>query len=100
MIRCLIEAHYFEHRRSAKPDAVRFWLHEMRTAGLLMEIAAAHPRAAELAAKRRPAVAAALRADATSVERALRTEEFEEREADRLHWKPLIEELGRLRRAR
>jgi hypothetical protein len=100
MIRRLVEAHYFGHRTRATPAQVRFWLHELRTASLLTEVSAAHPRAARSAARGRPAVAAAIAADEPAVDAALLAEELQERQADRRHWKPLVEELGRLRRAR
>lgn len=100
MIRRLLEAHYFERRDRATPATVRFWLAEMRSPSLLIEIVARHPRAARAAGRRRAAVRAALEGHEALVESALRAEELEEREADRAHWKPLIEELGRLRRAR
>jgi len=51
-------------------------------------------------ARARVAVAGAVAGDLPGVEQALRQEELAEREADREHWKPLIEELGRLRRQR
>ena len=100
MIRRLVEATYFAERARARPASVRFWLQELRTASLLLELAAAHPRAATAASRTRAAVAAAIERDEPEVEAALRAEEVAEREADRRHWKPLIEELGRLRRAR
>ena len=100
MIRRLVEAHYFEHRDRATPAAVRFWLRELRTAGLLIEVVSRHPRPSRTAARRRPAVSAALKDSEQAVESALLAEELSERQADRLHWKPLVEELARLRRTR
>jgi len=100
MIRRLVEANYFAERARPRPALVRFWLQELRTASLLLELAAAHPRAAKAASRARAAVAAAIARDEPATEAALRSEELAEREADRRHWKPLIEELGRLRRAR
>ena len=43
MIRRLVEANYFAERARARPASVRFWLQELRTASLLLELAAAHP---------------------------------------------------------
>jgi hypothetical protein len=100
MIRRLVEANYFQYRRKSSPGLVSFWLHELRTPELLVEAAATHPRAAANAARARAAVARAVAGDLPGVEQALRQEELAEREADREHWKPLIAELGRLRRQR
>ena len=100
MIRRLVEANYFEHRRAPTAARVSFWLRELRTPELLLEVASEHPRAAGRVARIRPAVARAVAADAAAVNLALLEEERAERQADRAHWEPLIEELGRLRRAR
>ena len=100
MIRRLVEAHYFEHRDRATPAVIRFWLRELRTASLLIEVVSGHSRLSREAARRRPAVAAAIEGSEDLVESALLAEELAERRADRMHWKPLIEELIRLRRAR
>jgi hypothetical protein len=39
MIRRLVEAHFYQHRDSAKIAHVRFWLTELRTPELLVEVA-------------------------------------------------------------
>src|SRR5437660_285575 len=59
MIRRLVEQNYF--RRSANPteELVRFWLRELRTPELLVEVAGAHPDLARAEAVMRPAVEAA-----------------------------------------
>jgi len=43
MIRRLVEAHYFKERERPNPKQLRFWFLELRTPGLLMELAATHP---------------------------------------------------------
>ena len=98
MVRRLGEAHYFEHREGALPDQVLFWLTELRTPELLVEVALAHRGPAQEVLPRRPLIAAALSADLPALEQALRQEEAAERDADRRHWEPLRAELAVLRR--
>ena len=100
MIRRLVEAHYFEYRDRASAAQVGFWLRELRTPALLIEVARRHPRPALRRSRSRPVVARAVEGDAERVDEALRAEELAERQADRAYWAPLVEELGRLRRAR
>jgi hypothetical protein len=97
IIRRLVEQSYYS---AAEPSAesVEFWLSELRTPELLLEIAAHNPGSA--AASPRAAVEAALRRDRKAVESALEAEEKAERAADRMYWKPLKEDLERLRHAR
>jgi hypothetical protein len=97
MIRRLVEQSYYS---AAGPSAesVEFWLAELRTPELLIEIAAHNPGPA--AASPRAAVVAALRRDQTAVESALEAEEKAERAADKLYWEPLKRDLERHRRAR
>jgi hypothetical protein len=98
MIRRLVEQHYFKH--SANPDVqcVSFWLRELRTPELLIEVAAEHPAAARGEAIRRPAVQAALGAGSDAVSEALEVEEREERRKDQEYWAPLKRELEDFRR--
>ena len=44
MLRRLLEAHFFQNRTKPTTDQVRFWLRELRTPELLIEVAQAHPR--------------------------------------------------------
>jgi hypothetical protein len=101
MIRRLVEAHYFEHRARPNPAQVRFWLNELRTPEILLELARTHARRCQRLTIQRPLLALAARgADREAIERALRREETAERARDRQYWLPLREELERLRRAR
>jgi hypothetical protein len=43
MIRRLVEQSYFAHSTNATQELVRFWLRELRTPELLVEVAGAHP---------------------------------------------------------
>jgi hypothetical protein len=96
MIRRLLEqAFYSTVDQSA--SSVDFWLAELRTPELLLEIAERYPAAARSS---RGAVQAALRRDRAAIEEQLEAEEKAERAADRLYWEPLREELQRLRHTR
>ena len=61
MIRRLVEQSYFERSGIPADDLVRFWLRELRTPELLVEVAAAYPEAARAAAASRQALQCALR---------------------------------------
>jgi len=103
MIRRLVEAHYFEHRANPTPAQVRFWLEELRTPEILMEVARGHARLCRRLATQRPVLAAASLISGGSrqaVERVLLAEETAERARDRRYWSPLRAELQRLRHAR
>ena len=39
MIRRLVEAHYFQNRAKPNPAQIRFWLQELRTPEILLELA-------------------------------------------------------------
>jgi ribosomal protein L12E/L44/L45/RPP1/RPP2 len=94
MIRRLVEqAFYSTDEPSAQ--SVGFWLAELRSPELLLEVAERYPAVA--AHSPRAAVQAALRQERAAVEEELEAEEKAERAADRLYWEPLREELGRLR---
>jgi len=97
MIRRLLEQSYFGGSRGATPDQVRFWLRELRTPELLVEVAAAHPELASAEALSRPAVQAARPGRLDDVSEALAAEEREERRKDREYWAPLKRELEELR---
>ncbi len=96
MLRRLLEADFFGCK---KPDAanIRFWLLEMRTASLLLDIAKRFPSEAASVAGSRAAVNMALRGDMGLVEQALRDEEAIERKLDFEYWAPLREELECMR---
>jgi hypothetical protein len=92
MIRRLVEQSYFQQH-----DTVDFWLRELRTPELLIRAVTAWPAEAARTAQSRPAVAAALNNDLSGTTDALRDEERDERERDRLYWEPLRRELEQLR---
>ena len=100
MVRRLVEANYFQHRASPSRERIDFWLRELRTPSLLIEVVHAHADLARERASRRLLLEAALASDEAAVEVGLNDEEQREREADRAYWSPLRAELEELRRAR
>ena len=100
MVRALVEAHYFSNRTDPSAEAVEFWLRELRTPELLLEVAARHTAAVVPLVPARHAIAAAQRQDLGEVARQLAEEERSERLADTAYWKPLKTELEQLRRLR
>ena len=100
MIRRLVEADYFTHRDRPTDRQIEFWLKELRTPALLIELAAAHQRMAETLVPIRPLLRAALDSNPALVEQELTQEQERERERDRRYWEPLRAELQELRRDR
>ncbi len=97
MIRRLVEAHYFQHRTRPAPAQIRFWLQELRTSELLLDVARSHPAPCRRLAAKRPLLAHAAGGQVRKLEQALAAEETAERELDRDYWRPLRAELERLR---
>jgi hypothetical protein len=97
MLRRLLEADYF--RAPATPSArqVRFWLRELRTPELLVEVAQRWPAACEPLKTRRPLLHLARRGQEPRLADALAAEERRERRADARYWAPLKSELEALR---
>jgi len=86
-----VEADYFAHRSDPTAARVAFWLEELRSPSLLIELAASEPAAAS--ASQRTAVHAARRGATDEIERALADEQVAETAADRIWWEPLKREL-------
>ena len=97
MITRLVEANYFQQRHAATPERIGFWLLEMRTPSLLIDVAQQFPADIEPLSAQRPLLRFAALADLSAVTEALHAEELAVREADRQYWKPLLAELQRLR---
>jgi hypothetical protein len=97
MIRRLVEAHYFQNSAHATAAQIAFWLRELRTPELLIEVARNHAAACRRLARLRPLLAEAARSNTAAVEQALLAEETAERERDRQYWLPLRVELEKLR---
>ena len=99
MIRRLVEAHYFQHRKNPNPAQVKFWFQELRTPELLLEVARANAVLCRRLVASRPLLARAT-TDAAALERALTAEETAERARDKIYWLPLRRELEKLRHAK
>ena len=99
MIRRLVDVNYLSYRDEPTPERIQFWLTELRTPDLLMEVARAHPDVVKKLVGERPLLELTTAQDlATDVlSRALRDEEDTERRLDAEYWKPLREQLERLR---
>jgi len=95
-----VEVNYFRNQLAPNPAQIRFWLQELRTPGLLCEVARKHADVARLTVGERPLIAEALANDPAALEKSLAAEERTEREADRAYWLPLRSEIERLRRLR
>jgi hypothetical protein len=100
MIQRLVEAHFFQHRDKPTAAQINFWLRELRTPELLVELARTHPVLCRRLTSRRPLLAVAVSGSSAELEKALRDEENAERERDKLYWLPLRHELEKLRHAR
>lgn len=87
MIRRLVEQAYYS-TTDPSIQAVDFWLAELRSPELLLEVAERYPEAA--AKSPRKAVQAALGKDKEAIEESLEAEEKAERAADRVYWAPLV----------
>ncbi len=97
MIQALLEAHYFQFGEQSTQNRIEFWVAELRTPRLLLEIAHRFP---EIQTQREAALLALEGSDETKIEAALKREEERERELDRAYWAPLRAELEELRRIR
>ena len=100
MIRRLIETDYFAHPEQPRTRHLRFWLLELRTPEILIEVALAHSALCQNLTKSRPLLEFAASGNETALIRALLDEERSEREADRRYWAPLKAQLEQLPHAR
>lgn len=100
MIRRLVERAYYEFQGGIDEEVVPFLFRELRTAELLIEFSKEHRATAEALSRERPLLVSALNGDVAGLEGALELEEKLERGLDREYWKPLREELERLRKER
>ncbi len=100
MIRRLVEAHYFQNNSKPGAAQIKFWLQELRTPQLLLEVAQAHASLAQRLATKRPLLRHAATRKLPQLERALLAEEGSLRAEDKAYWLPLLKELERLRHAK
>jgi hypothetical protein len=100
MLRRLLEADYFQGRHHPTAKQVRFWMLELRSPELLIEVVNRHRSEYERAVRKRPLLRHAAQSDRKVLDAAVAEEECREREADRCYWQPLRAELESLRRQR
>ena len=98
MISRLMERSYFTRDAIVTVELAGFWMRELRTAELLIEVSVAWPEIAQAVQSERPAVRAAVEGDVSRVAVALEEEERAERSRDREYWEPLKKELEQARR--
>jgi hypothetical protein len=98
MIRRLVEANYFANQADPSPEQLSFWFQELRTPGLLVDLAQSHPANAQDAMVSRPLIEHAILRDEAALSEAMEAEERQERMEDQAYWLPLKRELERLRR--
>lgn len=100
MITRLVEAHHAQFAPTDDAPIIDFWLRELRTPVVLIEVARAAPDVCRAVIATRPLLAHALSGDVAALASALRVEEDQERAIDRAYWAPLRRELERLRHER
>lgn len=97
MIRRLIEANYFENQKRPNKKQIEYWLLELRTPELLIELAKRNTVLCQRLTAKRPLLAFAASGKQAALERMLAEEESAERKKDQLYWLPLKKELEKLR---
>ena len=100
MITRLVEADYAARIVTPSPERITFWLRELRTPTLLIDVAGAAAGASRISSVDRPLLRHAVAGDVAALAAALRAEEESEREADRAYWAPLRADLEALRARR
>lgn len=83
MLRRLLEADYFAEHEAVSPARVRFWLAELRTPELLVELLVKQPGLGAELTQTRPLLLHARTGDSGALQDALDAEAKREREADR-----------------
>ncbi len=99
MIQRLMEVRYLAGGEEPPADEIEFWLDELRTPELLVDVAQRYPEETGRRLNHRKLLEFATNKDRARLERALLEEMLTEKERDRRHWEPLKARLGELRRA-
>jgi len=97
MIRLLIEADMYKFSDKPSHEKISFWFAECRTPELIVSLAQKYTDIALSAVKSRPLLNFAIEGNTEEVRRLLREEEDKEKNLDRLYWRPLKDELEKLR---
>lgn len=98
VIELLVAIHYRENQSNPRPDRVRFWLQEARSAELLQELVRRFVEVATAVRPIRPLLAHASAGDLDALRSALDAEVRAEQAKDRAYWEPLRRELEAFRR--
>ena len=96
-IRRLIEAHYLENKDNGSPENIRFWLTEARTPEIIRLVADENSDIVNVLKSQRRLLRLLPGCTEEELSSALQEEEKQEREADRLYWQPLLDELEKAR---
>ncbi len=99
VIRRLLEAHYARFRSEPTDERLRFWLQELRTPLLLLEVISEREPTRLPAIPSRPWLVGHPFPALPEIEARLQAEEQAERETDRAYWASLRKELESLRHA-
>ncbi len=99
IIELLGAIHYRENGDQPHADWIDFWLKEIRTPELLVELVRRFPEETRALLRPRPLLALALSRDLDALRAALDAEVRAVQEKDRIYWAPLKRELEDFRRA-
>lgn len=99
MITRLVEADYFSTQNKPSSNQLHFWLMELRTPEILIELAKRYSDQASSMVAKRPLLKFALDGNGRELTSSLKQEEENERAADRAYWIPLRRLLEELRTA-
>lgn len=100
MIRRLVDAHYAQFRMEPNDDRVKFWLREVRSPLVLVDIAKDNPVLVAEMLSERALLANAVSNEVVRLKADLYQEQVDERSRDEDYWKPLKAELEQMRHDR
>ncbi|MCA9411135.1 MAG: hypothetical protein KC940_19480 [Candidatus Omnitrophica bacterium] len=99
MVRRLLEADILNHSSDPTDRQIRFWLLECRTPELLMDLAKRFSKTVRSLSEKRRALVFATEGAIEELRKELQREEELEKEADRMYWDPLKQELAEMKRS-
>lgn len=99
VIELLATIHHRENAASPRAEDIDFWLREVRTPELLIDLGRTYPAQTATLTPQRPLLALAAAGEIDALRLALDTERQAEQALDRAYWEPLRRELEEFRRA-
>lgn len=99
VIELLATIHHRENSADARVDHIAFWLQDVRTPELLIQLALTYQVQAQILIESRPLLALAISGDIDALRLALDTERQAVQAIDRAYWEPLRRELEEFRKA-